>query len=93
MPTIAPTIAPAYGPAISPTRNDPSIVRSSGVVAEQQARDDAGGQRDAEAEGERQPVGPGAALEDEDVPEPPVAHQHGRQGGRRRQLDDQRGEQ
>ena len=59
-----------------------------GVVAEQQAGDDAGRQRDAEAEREGQPIGPGAALEDQDVPEPPVAHQHRRQRGHDGQLDD-----
>ena len=79
MPTIAPTIAPAYGPAIRPARNDALERQVGGVVAEQQPRDDAGRERDAEAEREGQPIGPGAALEDQDVPEPPVAHQHRRQ--------------
>ena len=43
--------------------------------------------------GEDQPIGPVAPLEDQDVAEPPVAHQHRRQRGHDRQLDDQRREQ
>ena len=64
-----------------------------GVVVEQQARDDARRERDAEGQGEDQAVGPVAALEDQDVAEPPVAHQHRRQRGHHRQLDDERREQ
>jgi len=64
-----------------------------GVVVEQEARDDAGGERDAEAQRERQSVRPRAALEDQDVPEPPVPDEHRGQRGHHRQLDDQRRQQ
>ena len=64
-----------------------------GVVAEQQARGDAGGERNAQAEREQQPVGPGAALGNQDVAEAVVPNQHGRQRGDDRDLDDQRRQQ
>ncbi len=64
-----------------------------GLVVQEQARDDARRQRNAEREDEDQPVGPVAALEDQDVAEPPVADQHGRQCGHDGQLHDQRREQ
>ena len=92
-PTIAPTVAPAYGPAMRPARNDAFERQVGGVVVEQQPRRDAGGERDAEAEREGQPVGPVAALEDQDVAEPPVPDQHRRQRGHDRELDDERREQ
>ncbi len=61
-----------------------------GVVVQQQTRTHAGRQRDAEAEGEDQPIRPGAPLEDEDVPEPPVSHQHRRQRRHDGHFDQQR---
>ena len=61
-----------------------------GVVVQQQTRPHAGRQRDAEAEGEDQPIRPGAPFEDEDVPEPPVPHQHGRQRRHDGHFDQQR---
>ncbi len=63
------------------------------LVVQQQPRDHAGRQRNAEREHEDQPVGPAAPLEDQDVAEPPVPHQHGRQRGHDGELDDQRREQ
>ena len=63
------------------------------VVVEQQPRDDAERERDGQAEREREAVGPVAALEDQNVPEPPVARQHRRQRGHDGQLADQCGQQ
>ena len=85
-PTSAPTIAPAYGPAIEPGEERAFERQVGGVVVEQQPRGDAGGERDAEAEGEDQAIGPVAALEDQDVAEPAVPHQHRRQRGHRRRA-------
>ena len=63
-----------------------------GPVVQQQAGDDAAGERHAEAEDEDQAIGPVAPLEDQDVPETPVAHQHRRQDGDDGELDHQRGQ-
>ena len=68
---MTPTIAPAYGPAISPARNAPDERQVGRLVVEQQPRGDAGRQRQAEAGGEDQPVGPVALLGQQDVAEPP----------------------
>ena len=64
-----------------------------GVVVEQEAREDAGRQRNAEAERERHPVGHRAALENQDVAEAAVPDEHRRQRGHHRELDDERCEQ
>ena len=61
-----------------------------GVVVQEQARDDARRQRDAEAEGERHPIGQRAPLEDQDVAEAPVADEHRRQRRHHRELEDER---
>ena len=63
------------------------------LVVEQQPRGHAGGERHAEREHEDQAVGPVAAFEDQDVAEPAVADEHGRQRGHDRELHDQRREQ
>ena len=63
------------------------------IVVQQQARDDPRRERDPEAEGEDEPIRPVAALENQDVPEPPVAHEHRRQRRHDRQLHDERREQ
>ena len=60
-----------------------------GVVAEQQPRGDAGGQRHAEAERKEQPLGPGAALRDQDVAEAVIADQDRRECRDDRDLDDE----
>ena len=49
------------------------------LVIEEQPRDDAGGQREAEAGGEDQPLRPVALLGQQDAAEPWEAHQHRRQ--------------
>ena len=64
-----------------------------GLVIEQQPRDDARRERDAEEQDEDQAIGPVAALENQDVAEPPVPRQHRRQRGHDGQLDDERREQ
>ena len=64
-----------------------------GVVVEEQPAATPAVERHAEAEREDQPVGPVAPLEDQDVAEPAVPHQHRRQRRHDRQLDDQRREQ
>ena len=61
-----------------------------GVVVQEQPRDDARRQRDAEAEGERHPIGQRAPLEDQDVAEAPVADEHRRQRRHHRELEDER---
>ena len=81
------------GPGDQPGEKRAFERQVGGVVVEQQPRGDAGGQRDAEGQREDQPVGPVAALEDQDVAEPAVADQHGRQGGHDGELDDQRRQQ
>ena len=63
------------------------------VVVEQKPRGDAGRQRHAEAEREEQPLGPGAAFRDEDVPEAVIPHQDRRECRDDRDLDDERREQ
>ena len=63
------------------------------LVVQQQTRDHAGRQGNAEREHEDEPFVPPAPFEDQHVPEPPVPHEHGRQRGHDRELDDQRGEQ
>jgi hypothetical protein len=60
-----------------------------GVVVQQQPRHDAAGERNPEAEREGQAIGPGAALENEDVAETAVANQHRRQRRHHRELDNQ----
>jgi len=65
----------------------------SRLVIQQQTRNDAGRQGNAEREHEDEPLVPPAPLEDQHVPEPPVPHEHGGQRGHDRELDDQRGEQ
>ena len=64
-----------------------------GVVIEQHARRDPGGERHGEAEREHQTVGPVALLENQDVAEAAIAREHGRQRRHHGQLDDQRREQ
>jgi hypothetical protein len=64
-----------------------------GAGVQEQPRDDAGRERDAEKGHKNQPVGPVAALEDEDVPEAPVANEHRGQGGHGRELHDERRQQ
>ena len=64
-----------------------------GVVVEQQARRDAGRQRNAEGEHEDEAVEPAAALENQDVPEPVIARQHRGQDRHDGDLDDERREQ
>ena len=92
-PTSAPTVAPAYGPAMRPARNDAFERQVGRAVAEQEPRRHAESQRNAKKEDKNEPVGPVAAFEDEDVPEAPVPHQHGRQRGHHGQLHDERREQ
>ncbi len=60
---------------------------------EKQSNADAGGKGNADAGGEDQPLGPVAALGEQDPAEPGKSHQHGRQHGRYRDLHDQRGQQ
>ena len=64
-----------------------------GVVVEQDARGDAGRQRDRQPEREGEPIGPVAPLENQDVAEAAVARQHGGQGRHDGQLAHQRGKQ
>jgi hypothetical protein len=63
------------------------------LVVEQQPRRHPGRERDAEREREHEPVGPVPALENQDVAEPVVADEHGRERGHGGQLDDQRRQQ
>ncbi len=56
------------------------------LVVEQEARDDAGGQRQAEAGGKDQPLWPVPLLGQQDPPEPREPHQHRRQHGHDGQL-------
>ena len=60
-----------------------------GLVVEEEPDDDAQRERQPERQDERLPIGPVAALEDQNVPEAPVAHQHGGQGRHHRQFHDQ----
>ena len=92
-PTSTPTVAPAYGPAIRPAEKGAFERQVGGVVVEQQPGRDAGHQRHAEREREYETVGPAAALEDQDVPEPAEPGEHRRQHRHDRQLDDQRRQQ
>ena len=64
-----------------------------GVVVEQQPRDDAGRQRDAEAGGEDEPLRPVTLLGQQDAAEPRKPHQHRRQNRDDRQLHHQRRQQ
>ena len=63
------------------------------VVAEQQAGRHAADQRKGQREGEHEAIPQVAPLEDEDVPEPPVAHEHRREQGHDGQLEDERRDQ
>ena len=81
------------GPGDQPGEKGALEREVGGVVVEQQARRHAGGERHAERQGEDQAVGPVAPLEDQDVAEPAVADEHGRQGSHDRELDDQRRQQ
>ena len=75
------------------TRQERAFEREVGrLVVQQQARRDAGGERDDETGGEHQPIGPVALLEDEDVAETPVTDEHRGQRRHHRQLDDERRE-
>jgi hypothetical protein len=78
-PISAPIVAPAYGPAMSPASRRRFKRQIRGIVMEQQAGRDPGGQRDAEEQHEDQPVGPVAALEDQDAAEASVPYEHRRQ--------------
>jgi hypothetical protein len=64
-----------------------------GVVVQKQARHDTHRQRNGQAERECQPVGPIAALEDQDVAEAVVTGQHRGERRHDRQFADERGEQ
>ena len=64
-----------------------------GIVPQQHARDGAGRERKPHAEGENEAIAQVAALEDQDLPEAPVPHQHRRQQRHHRQLEDERRQQ
>ena len=92
-PQHAPDRRPSVGSGDEPRQKRSFHREVGGVVVQEQPGPDAGGERHAEAEGEDEPVRPGAALEDEDVPEPPVPHQHRRQGRHDGDFGEERGKQ
>jgi hypothetical protein len=63
------------------------------VVIDEEARHDAGCERNAKAGGENQPLRPVALFRQEDAAEPGKPHQHRRQHRDDRHLDDERGQQ
>ena len=63
------------------------------VIVQEEPGGDASRERKAEGHREQQAVGPSTAFEDQDVPEPAVAHQHGGQRRHDRELHDQGREQ
>ena len=63
------------------------------VVIEEHARDHTGRERDDQTKGKDQPIGPVPALEDQDVPESPIAGQHRGERGHDGQLPHEGGEQ
>ncbi len=61
-----------------------------GLVIERQTGGDAKEQQDAQAQGERQTLAPGAVLGDQEVPEPPKSNENGRRGRHDGELEEQR---
>ncbi len=81
------------GAGEQPGEKGPGQRQVGGVVVEEQPRDDAGGQREPEARGEDQPLGPVPLLRQQDPAEPRKPHEHGGQDRDHRDLHHQRGEQ
>jgi hypothetical protein len=63
------------------------------IVVEQQARDDARAQRDAETGGKDEALGPVAPFGQQDAAEPPETDEHGREDRGHRHFDDERRQQ
>jgi hypothetical protein len=67
------------GRPVDQSRQEATLERQvGGLVAKQQTGGDAGGQQDPEGKCENEPIGPGPILENQNMPEPSVPHEHRR---------------
>ncbi len=79
MPSMTPTMAPGVGAGEQSGEEGARQRQIGGVVVEQEPRDDPGGEREAQAGGENQPLRPVPLFGQQDPPEPRKPHQHRRQ--------------